>query len=124
MSVKTEPRPEPAPVSTIGESRGAFFRRMLSNRIGSLVAAVLPQLQDEWGFSDTVGGSIPTASALAGAAHRGPQVGELALTVLVLRADLARPGTRVEVEVFGERLPATVQPDAPLWDPRNERLRA
>src|SRR5689334_24758255 len=30
----------------------------------SLVAALLPQLQDEWGFSDTVGGSIPTASAI------------------------------------------------------------
>lgn len=42
----------------------------------------------------------------------------------MLRADLAEPGTRVEVEVFGERIPATVQPDAPLWDPENERLRA
>ncbi len=42
----------------------------------------------------------------------------------MLRADLAEPGTRVEVEVFGERIPATVQPDAPMWDPMNERLRA
>jgi dimethylglycine dehydrogenase len=42
----------------------------------------------------------------------------------MLRADLSTPGTRIEVEVFGERLPATVQPDAPLWDPTNERLRA
>ncbi|HVG48539.1 MAG TPA: glycine cleavage T C-terminal barrel domain-containing protein, partial [Rubellimicrobium sp.] len=42
----------------------------------------------------------------------------------MLRADLAQPGTRVEVEVFGERIPATVQPDAPMWDPSNERLRA
>jgi MFS family permease len=33
----------------------------------NLVAALLPQLQDEWGFSDTVGGSIPTASAIAAA---------------------------------------------------------
>jgi MFS family permease len=31
----------------------------------NLVAAVLPQLQAEWGFSDTVAGSIPTASAIA-----------------------------------------------------------
>jgi MFS family permease len=30
-----------------------------------LVAALLPQLQAEWGFSDTVAGSIPTASAIA-----------------------------------------------------------
>jgi dimethylglycine dehydrogenase len=42
----------------------------------------------------------------------------------ILRADLAVPGTGIEVEIFGTRYPATVQPDAPLWDPRNERLRA
>ena len=42
----------------------------------------------------------------------------------MIRADLADPGTEVEVEVFGERYPATVQPDQPLWDPENARLRA
>src|SRR5688572_25694673 len=31
----------------------------------SLVSAVLPQLQEEWGFGDSVAGSIPTASAVA-----------------------------------------------------------
>jgi len=42
----------------------------------------------------------------------------------MLRADLTEPGTRIEVEIFGQRYPATVQADAPLWDPKNERLRA
>ncbi|WP_210530144.1 GcvT family protein [Rubellimicrobium arenae] len=42
----------------------------------------------------------------------------------MLRADLADPGARVEVEIFGERVPAIVQPDGPLWDPANQRLRA
>jgi dimethylglycine dehydrogenase len=42
----------------------------------------------------------------------------------MLRADLTVPGTAVEVEIFGTRHPATVMPDAPLWDPLNERLRA
>ena len=42
----------------------------------------------------------------------------------MLRADLAEPGTTVEVEIFGDRHPATVEPDAPLWDPENARLRA
>ena len=41
----------------------------------------------------------------------------------VLRADAAEPGTKVEVEMFGTRYPATVQEDQPLWDPENERLR-
>lgn len=42
----------------------------------------------------------------------------------MLRADLAVPGTEIEVEIYGERFKATVQPDGPLFDPNNERLRA
>ncbi len=42
----------------------------------------------------------------------------------MIRADLAVPGTELEVEIYGQRFPATVQPDAPLWDPENERIRA
>jgi len=42
----------------------------------------------------------------------------------VLRTDAAEPGTKVEVEMFGERYPATVQQDRPLWDPENARLKA
>ncbi len=42
----------------------------------------------------------------------------------MLRADLAVPGTEIEVEIYGERCRAVVQEDQPLWDPANERLRA
>ena len=42
----------------------------------------------------------------------------------MLKSDLAIPGTELEVEIFGERFAATVQPDAPIYDPLNERLRA
>jgi dimethylglycine dehydrogenase len=42
----------------------------------------------------------------------------------MVRADLAVAGTRVQVEIYGERRPAVVQPDGPLWDPKNERIRA
>ncbi|CUI55924.1 GcvT family protein [Cognatishimia activa] len=42
----------------------------------------------------------------------------------VVRSDLTEPGTELEVEIFGERCKAVVQPDQPLWDPENERLRA
>jgi dimethylglycine dehydrogenase len=41
----------------------------------------------------------------------------------MLRADLG-PGTAVEVEVFGVRYRAVVQADAPVWDAKNERIRA
>ncbi|WP_413875065.1 GcvT family protein [Albidovulum sp.] len=42
----------------------------------------------------------------------------------MLRADLAVPGTAVEVEIYGERRPAVVQDGRPLWDPENQRLKA
>ncbi|OYU40361.1 MAG: dimethylglycine dehydrogenase [Pseudorhodobacter sp. PARRP1] len=42
----------------------------------------------------------------------------------MLRADLNQPGQAVEVEIFGKRYPAVVQADAPLWDAKNERIRA
>ncbi len=41
----------------------------------------------------------------------------------MLRADLTVPGTRIELEIYGERHSAVVQPDRPLWDPENLRLR-
>ncbi|WP_227269954.1 GcvT family protein [Roseobacter weihaiensis] len=42
----------------------------------------------------------------------------------MLRIDLTEPGSEVEVEIYGHRYKAVVQPDQPLWDPENERLRA
>ena len=40
-----------------------------------------------------------------------------------LPLELARPGTAVAVESFGQLVPAEVR-TAPLWDPRGERVRA
>ncbi|MGR3501909.1 GcvT family protein [Pseudaestuariivita sp.] len=41
-----------------------------------------------------------------------------------VRTDLAEAGTELEVEIYGERRKAVVQPDGPIWDPENARLRA
>jgi dimethylglycine dehydrogenase len=67
--------------------------------------------------------------------HEGTVVGETTsgywghrvdacLALGMLRADLAQAGTRVEVEIFGERHAAEVLGDGPAWDPANTRLRA
>ena len=53
----------------------------------------------------------------------GHRIGK-SIALGMVRADLAVPGTRLDVEIFGERFAATVQADEPLWDPNNERLRA
>ena len=67
--------------------------------------------------------------------HQGAIVGETTsgyfghrvgacIALGMLRADLNQPGTAVEVEIFGTRYPAIVQADAPLWDAKNDRIRA
>jgi dimethylglycine dehydrogenase len=67
--------------------------------------------------------------------HQGQIVGELTsgyyghrvgacIGLGMLKAEMNQPGTAVEVEIFGKRYPAVVQADQPLWDARNERIRA
>ena len=55
--------------------------------------------------------------------YYGHRVGAC-LALGMLRAHLTAPGTQVEVEIFGERHAAEVLGDAPVWDAKNERVRA
>ena len=66
--------------------------------------------------------------------HDGQVVGELTsgyyghrvqacIGLGMLKTGVNVAGTRVEVEIFGQRFAATVQADQPLWDAKNERLR-
>lgn len=66
----------------------AFIDRVEVN----LIAGALPAIQDHFGFSDTVGGAIPTAAAIAAAilllpagrlADRAPRVATIVVVVLV-----------------------------------------
>ncbi len=67
--------------------------------------------------------------------HEGQVVGEVTsgyyghrvgacIGLGMLKAEVNVPGTAVEVEIFGQRFPAVVQQDAPLWDAPNARIRA
>jgi dimethylglycine dehydrogenase len=42
----------------------------------------------------------------------------------MLRAEAAVPGQGLEIEAFGERIPAVVSGFGAVWDPKNERLKA
>ena len=53
----------------------------------------------------------------------GHRVGKC-IALGMLRVDLCVPGTHLSVEIFGVQCRAEVQADAPLWDARNERIRA
>ena len=53
----------------------------------------------------------------------GHRVGKC-IALGMLRADLCVAGTVLSVEIFGQQCRAEVQADAPLWDAKNERIRA
>lgn len=83
-------------------------------------------------FVDAGNADAPYMSTLW---HDGAVVGETtsggwgyrvnhSIALGMLRADLCVAGTEIEVEIFGERCRAVVQEDQPLWDPKNERIRA
>ncbi|MBR2575297.1 MAG: FAD-dependent oxidoreductase [Loktanella sp.] len=75
------------------------------------------------------------APYMATISHDGAVVGETTSGVFgyrlgksialgMLRADLAVAGTKVAIDIYGTQVSATVQADAPLWDPANARIRA
>lgn len=53
----------------------------------------------------------------------GYRVGK-SIALGMIKAELANPGTELEVEIYGQKCRAVVEQDQPLWDPQNERLRA
>ena len=67
--------------------------------------------------------------------HEGQIVGETtsgywghrvnaSLSLAMIRSDLVQAGQTLEVEIYGERVKATVMGDGPVWDAANERIRA
>jgi dimethylglycine dehydrogenase len=67
-----------------------------------------------------LGDTIVGETTSGGYGHR---VGK-SIALGILRSDLHESGTRLEIEIFGQRHAATVHADEPLWDPQNERIRA
>ncbi|MBR9651400.1 GcvT family protein [Thalassovita aquimarina] len=72
---------------------------------------------------------------MASLIHEGEVVGELTsagwghrvqacIGLGMLRADLAEPGTELQVSGYGQASAAVVLPDKPAWDPDNSRIRA
>jgi dimethylglycine dehydrogenase len=49
---------------------------------------------------------------------------ERSIALGVVRADCAQPGRALDVEIYGQRVSARVQPGPAMWDPDNLRLQA
>ncbi|MGB0797986.1 MAG: GcvT family protein [Planktomarina sp.] len=74
-----------------------------------------PYMSTIWNGDDVVG-----ETTSGGWGHRVNK----SIALGMVKAELAAPGTELEVEIFGQRHKAVVQEDQPLWDPANDRIRA
>ena len=91
----------------------------VAKRFATLIVAAgdcdAPYMSTIWKSGEVVGETTSGAW--------GYRVGA-SIALAMVRADCAAPGTELEVEIYGRRHKATVQPDRPLWDPSNARLKA
>jgi len=94
-------------------------QRGVAQRFATLVmehhASDAPYMSPIYSGDDVVG--AVTSCAMG---YRSGRIVVLAM----LNVDLHDVGTQVEINVFGDRVKATVQADQPVWDPENARIRA
>ncbi len=109
-----KPQDFPGKAALLAERQRGASKRFVT-LIVDAGAADAPYMSTLWHDGEVVG---ETTSG-----DWGYRVGA-SIALGMLRADLAVPGTEIEVEIYGERRRAVVQEDRPLWDPDNERLRA
>ncbi len=109
-----KPQDFPGKASLLAEKQRGVAKRFVT-LIVDAGAADAPYMSTLWHGGDIVG-----ETTSGGWGYRV----NASIALAMVRADLSAPGTELEVEIYGERRRAVVQPDAPLWDPKNARLRA
>lgn len=102
-------------VALAAEKQRGIAKRFVILTLDAPGACDAPYMSTVWHRGEIVG-----ETTSGGWGHRVDQ----SIALAMLRSDCAEPGFRVEVEIFGERFAATIQGDAPLWDPANARLKA
>ena len=109
-----KPQDFPGKQALLAEKQAGVTKRFVTLRVDA-GAADAPYMSTLWHDGQVVGETTSGAW--------GYRVGG-SVALGMLRADLATPGTVLEVDIFGQRCRAVVQEDRPLWDPENTRLKA
>ena len=105
----------PGKAAVLAEKQRGVTKRFVTLTLDAPGAADAPYMSTIWQ------GDVAVGETTSGA--WGYRIGK-SVALGMIRPDLNVPGVKVEVEIFGQRFAATVQPDAPLWDAKNERIRA
>lgn len=109
-----KPQDFPGKAALLAQKQAGVAKRFVTLRVDA-GAADAPYMSTLWHEGQVVGETTSGAW--------GYRVGG-SVALGMLRADLAVAGTKIEVDIYGQRCAAVVQPDGPLWDPDNSRLRA
>ncbi|MGR3570604.1 aminomethyltransferase family protein, partial [Brevirhabdus sp.] len=109
-----KPADFPGKAALLNERQQGSAKRFVSLRVDA-GAQDAPYMATLW-HGDQVVGEVTSG----GWGYRA----DASVALGMLRSDLAQDGTALEVEIFGTRHEAVVQPDQAIWDPGNERIRA
>ena len=109
-----KPQDFPGKAALLNEKQQGTVKRFVTLTVDAGVADA-PYMSTLWHDGQVVGETTSGAW--------GYRIGK-SIALGMLRTDLAVPGNKIEVEIYGERFAAKVEEDRPLWDPDNERLRA
>ena len=110
-----KPQDFPGKAAILAEKQAGVAKRFVTLTLDEHGPSDAPYMSTIWA-GDTVAGETTSG----GWGYRVDK----SIALGMLRADLAVPGTKVAIDIYGTRYPATVQQDKPLWDPSNERIRA
>ncbi len=104
----------PGKAPLLAEKQRGVAKRFVALRYGEGEADP-PYMSNLW-IDGKIAGEVTSAAW-------GYRVG-YGVALAMLKAEHARPGQALEIEVFGTRIPAEVTGFGAVWDPKNERLKA
>ena len=110
-----KPQDFPGKAAILAEKQAGVKKRFVTLTLDNPGPSDAPYMSTLWQGDQVVGETTSGAW--------GYRVGK-SIALGMLRTDLAVPGEKVEVDIYGTRYAATIQPDQPLWDPENARLKA
>jgi dimethylglycine dehydrogenase len=110
-----KPQDFPGKAALLAEKQAGVTKRFVTLTLDEAGPSDAPYMSTLWVGDEVVGET--TSGAWGYRVNKSIALG-------MLRADLAVPGGKVEVDIYGTRYPATIAEDAPLWDPENARIRA
>ena len=110
-----KPQDFPGKAALLSEKQAGLKKRFVTLTLDDAGDADAPYMSTLW-----VGDEVVGETTSGGWGYRINK----SIALAMMRSDLAVPGNKVDIDIYGERYTATIAEDQPLWDPQNERIRA